>query len=288
VVVCGPPDQCHQAGVCNPGSGVCDYAPVADGTACDDGDSATDNDVCTAGVCAGESACDTQPTPKSEGYYKKLCKNGVPHPHGGDALTDADAVCVGQLTDTFAGITTAAEICSSAYDHDSSNHDSQGPQGKECQKADRELMALALNICRDRVCLSQEVDSRCQGGNQHVLTTVQESLDTVDDILSDPARNKTTCKGARCLAKEINNGKGLHHTSLLLTREGTNKVRLTWESPVFDDGSGEASKYTIWRRLLNADAVWVKMADTQNKTWVDNNPGTTTWEYEVTFTIDVD
>ncbi|MFT5042311.1 MAG: cysteine-rich repeat protein, partial [Hyphomicrobiaceae bacterium] len=48
----GSDDQCN-TGVCNPGTGVCEAAPIGDGTGCDDGDLCTDTDVCTAGVCAG-------------------------------------------------------------------------------------------------------------------------------------------------------------------------------------------------------------------------------------------
>src|SRR5262249_37068740 len=36
-VVCAPPDQCRQAGACDPATGTCTYAPKTDGTACNDG-----------------------------------------------------------------------------------------------------------------------------------------------------------------------------------------------------------------------------------------------------------
>jgi hypothetical protein len=52
-VVCPPLDQCHDAGVCDPGSGICSDPNRIDGTACNDGDATTCNDVCTTGVCAG-------------------------------------------------------------------------------------------------------------------------------------------------------------------------------------------------------------------------------------------
>ena len=50
---CAAPDQCHQGGgTCN-GDGTCSYANKPDGTACDDGNGNTVNDVCTSGTCAG-------------------------------------------------------------------------------------------------------------------------------------------------------------------------------------------------------------------------------------------
>jgi len=111
-------------------------------------------------------------------------------------------------------------------------------------------------------------------------------LATSDAILSDPARTKTTCKDATCLAKEINNGKGIHHVSLTIAKASANGIRLTWENPVMDDGSGAGTSYSVWRRRLNADDVFVKLTETTNTTWVDTAAGTTNWEYDVTFTIE--
>jgi hypothetical protein len=288
-VTCAPPDQCHQAGVCQPGSGTCTYANAPDGTTCDDGNSGTTNDVCTGGVCAGVAACSTQPKPQSSGYYKKLCKNGLPHLYHGDILTDADAACVGQLTTTFAGITQGAQLCA-IFDHDSHAQHDDGANSKECSNAEAELASLALNICRGYICPSQEVDSGCSGHDSHMnhtLTTVAASLATVDSILSDPNRTKDTCKDAKCLAKEINNGKGVHHISLTIDKEpgAGNKLRLTWDNPVMDDGSGTGISYTVWRRALQADATFNQMAVTNNLTWVDATASTGVWEYVVTFTV---
>jgi cysteine-rich repeat protein len=54
-VVCTALDQCHDPGVCFPGTGLCTNPNAADGTTCDDGNSCTLSDTCTAGVCAGTS-----------------------------------------------------------------------------------------------------------------------------------------------------------------------------------------------------------------------------------------
>ncbi|MGC4118798.1 MAG: hypothetical protein QM765_30400 [Myxococcales bacterium] len=54
-----PPDLCH-AGPATLGENCeCNYPVMADGTACDDGNAATSNDVCTSGHCAGlaDAAC---------------------------------------------------------------------------------------------------------------------------------------------------------------------------------------------------------------------------------------
>ena len=53
-VTCPDAPVCRLAGVCDENSGMCEYAPADNGTACDDGNDQTDNDACTDGQCLGE------------------------------------------------------------------------------------------------------------------------------------------------------------------------------------------------------------------------------------------
>jgi hypothetical protein len=62
-VTCTAADQCHVAGVCDPSSGACSSPAAADGTLCDDANSCTPGDTCTAGACAGKSSRATPPRP---------------------------------------------------------------------------------------------------------------------------------------------------------------------------------------------------------------------------------
>lgn len=55
-VVCGAADQCHTAGVCDPGTGTCSNPAAADGTACNDGNACTLTDTCHGGTCSGAGA----------------------------------------------------------------------------------------------------------------------------------------------------------------------------------------------------------------------------------------
>jgi len=57
-VVCGPSDQCHVAGVCDPMTGACTDPAAADGTGCDDGDACTVDDACSTGTCGGAALPD--------------------------------------------------------------------------------------------------------------------------------------------------------------------------------------------------------------------------------------
>ena len=52
-VICTPSDQCHDAGVCDPGNGACSNPPKANGSPCSDDNACTDSDSCQAGACTG-------------------------------------------------------------------------------------------------------------------------------------------------------------------------------------------------------------------------------------------
>jgi hypothetical protein len=52
-VVCSPSDQCHNAGVCNTGTGLCSNPAKPDATPCNDANACTSGETCTAGICGG-------------------------------------------------------------------------------------------------------------------------------------------------------------------------------------------------------------------------------------------
>jgi len=47
-VICTASDQCHDAGTCDPATGICDNPAKADGTPCDDGNECTEGDRCVS------------------------------------------------------------------------------------------------------------------------------------------------------------------------------------------------------------------------------------------------
>lgn len=55
-VLCSALDQCHDAGVCNPGTGLCSMPAKANGSPCTDGNACTQVDSCQSGACAGSQA----------------------------------------------------------------------------------------------------------------------------------------------------------------------------------------------------------------------------------------
>jgi len=56
-VQCQAKDQCHDVGTCDKSTGACTAPAKPDGTTCDDGNSASQGDACTAGVCQGTIPC---------------------------------------------------------------------------------------------------------------------------------------------------------------------------------------------------------------------------------------
>jgi RHS repeat-associated protein len=54
-VVCTAQDQCHVAGTCSPGTGLCSNPAKPDGTTCSDNQVCTQTETCQAGSCQGPS-----------------------------------------------------------------------------------------------------------------------------------------------------------------------------------------------------------------------------------------
>jgi hypothetical protein len=270
---------------CDPVSG-CVHTPL-DGVPCDDGNLCTSGETCHSGTCTPSVSGLNHPAPKSSGYYKKLCEKREHGqlPYQGDQPTDADALCVGDITLTFAGITTVDDICNvlDKDRHGGRHHGGpgDGPDGKDCDKGEDELIATALNICRARVCEEQNLDSRCHG---NASTTVGQSFAGADTILDDAARTKDTCKAARCELREINNGHALELNSLALAQEA-GAVRVSWLSMELDDGARSPDKYEVWRRALNSSAAFAKIGTTTGLTFLDTTAGTGSFEYEVSAEI---
>jgi len=53
-VECQAPNECYNAGICNPQTGQCsEPVPIQEAIACNDGDPTTQNDTCMDGVCLG-------------------------------------------------------------------------------------------------------------------------------------------------------------------------------------------------------------------------------------------
>jgi cysteine-rich repeat protein len=99
-VTCAAADACHDAGTCDPHSGLCSNPTKADGAACSDGNACSAGDTCTAGVCGGTPfSCPPPEAPDD-------CHVGACNGDGTCSLVDAPdgASCCGVLpTDRCTG-----------------------------------------------------------------------------------------------------------------------------------------------------------------------------------------
>ncbi len=96
------PDQCHDAGACDPQTGTCNGAPKPDGTPCDDANACTDTDVCHAGSCAGtevscadDDACTVDSCDPAKGCVNRML-DGFPEVTCACASMLQSPACAGQ------------------------------------------------------------------------------------------------------------------------------------------------------------------------------------------------
>lgn len=105
---CPAAEQCRRSAECNPGDGTCVAPPVPRTTPCDDGNSGTADDECSAGICAGcpreRGACETYVgrTSERECLYAAIATDGRPCDDG-NPCTSGDicsaGACAGASTD---------------------------------------------------------------------------------------------------------------------------------------------------------------------------------------------
>ncbi|MBZ5640110.1 MAG: hypothetical protein LAO51_15285 [Acidobacteriia bacterium] len=102
-VVCTALDQCHDAGVCDTGTGLCSNPAKQEGAACNDGDLCTQTDTCQAGACIGSNpvVC----TPLDQCHDAGVCDTGtgacsIPAKQDGTACEDGNACTAGDTCQT--------------------------------------------------------------------------------------------------------------------------------------------------------------------------------------------
>ncbi|HVY44819.1 MAG TPA: lamin tail domain-containing protein [Minicystis sp.] len=127
-VTCTAADQCHVAGACDPGTGMCSNPAATDGTPCSDGDLCTQNDTCQAGTCTGGSPvtctaadpCHVAGTcdPGTGTCTNPAATDGTPC-NDGDLCTQSDTCQAGACTAGTPVTGTPADECHTAGTCDS-------------------------------------------------------------------------------------------------------------------------------------------------------------------------
>ncbi len=116
-VVCTAIDQCHSAGTCDTGSGICSNPAITDGSACNDGNVCTvdgcdsngacthagcsDGDVCTADVCVTGTGC-VYPSLGAQMAYVKASNTASNTIFGRAVAIDGDTMVMGAAQESGA------------------------------------------------------------------------------------------------------------------------------------------------------------------------------------------
>jgi hypothetical protein len=180
-------------------------------------------------VCvAGPPLTPDCPDPKTIGFYRRLCSGTHPE----DELTQANVDCVNDWS-TFASVTTIAQVCTVL---------TPDPSNDKCLQAESQLMAALLNLCKHRLSLGQPILSAC---SSHTL--VGQSLNDANALLSNTGRTDTDCVNAQCESEELNSGKALGSTSLLVNPV-SGGLHISWLQPPTGPGWATPSSYSLWRR----------------------------------------
>ena len=119
-VVCSASDACHEAGVCDPATGVCSDPIAPNGTPCTDGNACTQTDTCVAGACTGNNpvscaasdACHVAGTcdPSTGVCSDPTAPNGTPCTDG-NACTQTDTCVAGACTGNNPVSCAASDAC---------------------------------------------------------------------------------------------------------------------------------------------------------------------------------
>lgn len=207
-VVCTPLDQCHVAGTCNTGTGICTNPQKSTGTACNDNDFCTTNDQCSnVGTCVGTTghscdsvsydtqcqsvSCDSLGSQCvindfSDGTF---CDTG--NPTGSCSTQD---VCIsGACTDQYqsaslcraaANDCDVAEYCPGDSDYCPSN--SYQPDETACSVD----LYCTYNWCISGTCTQYDTRTCTDGGNFCVVPSCDEGLQS---CVTTPKTDGTNC-----------------------------------------------------------------------------------------------
>lgn len=198
-------------GQCNATTGACEAVNVTNGTACDDGDACTNNDVCGGGVCGGSAvACDDGNPCTVESCDPVLGCVSVPAADGlacddGNACTTADSctagVCGGSAVTCDDGNECTVDSCDAVLG---------------CQAAP----ASAGTTCDDGLFCT--VNTACDGAGacvgaprdcSNAAATCFESVacDETADLCvpANPSASGTACGGDVCVDAGTCDGNGV-------------------------------------------------------------------------------
>jgi MYXO-CTERM domain-containing protein len=213
-VVCSALDQCHDVGVCDSGTGSCSNPSKGNGTACDDANGNTLNDVCTNGTCAGTDLCANVVCSALDPCHDAgVCDHATgscssPAKANGSACDDADpntvndactaGACAG--TDLCIGVVCSAlDPCHDAGVCDHATGTCSNPNKAEGTACDDGIPQTVNDVCHNGACggMNLCVDVVCSALDQ---CHVAGNCDAATGMCSNPAK----ADGASCDDNDAN------------------------------------------------------------------------------------
>ena len=221
-VTCPAPDQCHDAGTCDPATGTCSNPAKPNGMACDDHDACTRSDTCQAATCTGTDPVTCKPLDQchSAGTCDPVtgaCSN--PQRPDGAACDDANPCTTGDRCQAGACSGTAVACTPSDQCHDAGTCDPatgtcsnpSSADGRTCNDGDA---CTAGDRCAAGRCagtaidcddgLSCTDDSCAQGACQHVPVDARCDTGTCAFGTCRPADPGADRRG--CVEAPVNEG----------------------------------------------------------------------------------
>ena len=243
---------------CDPVSG-CRHEPFS----CDDGNSCTADSCLPSAGCIHVSNETCGANPRGIGYWKRLCRG--PHPSG-DFLGAGDVACA-RAACPFTSVGSTADLCARL---------SADPPNDACARAEAQLLALLLNLCRGRVDDTETIHPSC--GSE---TSVGAARARIEAQLCDPGRSHAACTDAACAAEEIDSGRALGVTSLRAQAASGGGIVLTWEPPYLSGDAAAALRYRVWRRP-SSESAFLQIGETQGLGYTDAAAPAAGAQYEIT------
>ncbi|MDI1476536.1 kelch repeat-containing protein [Polyangium sp. y55x31] len=201
-IVCTAVDQCHDAGTCNPATGVCSIPSKPDGTDCVDGNACTQTDTCQSGKCVGTNpvqctaldqchdagTCDT---------LTGLCSNPS-KPEGfecfdGNLCTQIDTCQAGKCVGSNPVTCTALDQCHDPGMCDPVTGTCSNPSKVDGSGCDDKNACTQMDVC---------MAGTCSGTNPVVCTALDQchevgKCNPVTGMCSDPIKpDGTPCQDA--------------------------------------------------------------------------------------------
>jgi YD repeat-containing protein len=206
-VVCMASNQCHDAGTCDPSSGVCSNPNKANGTSCNDGNACTQTDSCEAGVCVGANpvACaasdqchDVGACDQATGVCSNPAKADGTNCSDGNACTQADSCQAGTCLGTNPVVCTASNQCHDAGTCDPSSGVCSNPSKPDDSPCNDGNACTQTDSCQAGTCVGASPKTCVALDACHAIGTC--------DPASGTCSNPVKADGASCSDGDACNG----------------------------------------------------------------------------------